>query len=115
VIVGRGSAYYLANREDVFHVFIYGSLGDKARRLKATGRSETDALALAETVDRDRAAFIKRYFGLEWPSRHMFHLMINSGIGDDVAVEIILKAAGIPGARSVRAVAELATPAEPRT
>lgn len=96
VIVGRGSAYYLANREDVFHVFIYGSLRDKVRRLKSTGRSEKDALELAETVDRDRAAFIKRYFELEWPSRHLFHLMVNSGIGDDVAVETILNAAGVP-------------------
>jgi cytidylate kinase len=90
VIVGRGSAYYLANREDVFHVFIYGSLRDKVRRLKATGRSEADALEAAETVDRDRAAFIKRYFGIEWPSRQLFHLMVNSAIGDDLAVETIL-------------------------
>lgn len=93
VIVGRGSAYYLANREDVFHVFIYGSLGDKVKRLKSTGRSEKDALESAETVDHDRAAFIKRYFGLEWPTRQLFHLMVNSGIGEDVAVATILDAA----------------------
>ena len=93
VIVGRGSAYYLANREDVFHVFIYGSLRDKVKRLRSTGRSGKDALESAETVDRDRAAFIKHYFGLEWPSRHLFHLMINSGIGDEVAIETILEVA----------------------
>lgn len=93
VIVGRGSAYYLANREDVFHVFIYGSVRDKVKRLKSAGRSEKGALELADTVDRDRAAFIKRHFGLEWPSRHLFHLMVNSGIGDDVAVETILDTA----------------------
>jgi hypothetical protein len=51
------------------------------------------ARELAETVDRDRAAFIKKYFGLEWPSRHLFHLMVNSGIGEDVAVETILDTA----------------------
>jgi cytidylate kinase len=93
VVVGRGSAYYLANREDVFHVFVYGSARDKVRRLKSTGWSENEALESAETVDRDRRAFIKRYFDIEWPSRHMFHLMVNSGIGDDVAVETILDAA----------------------
>jgi cytidylate kinase len=93
VIVGRGSAYYLADREDVFHVFIYGSLGDKVRRLKSTGRSEKDARESAETVDHDRATFIKRYFGLEWPTRQMFHLMVNSGIGDEVVVATILDAA----------------------
>jgi Cytidylate kinase-like family len=93
VIVGRGSAYYLADREDVFHVFIYGSLRDKVTRLTSTGRTGKDALESAETVDRDRAAFIKRYFGVEWPSRHLFHLMINSGIGDEVAIETILEVA----------------------
>jgi len=43
-------------------------------------------------VDRDRAAFIKRYFDVDWPGRHRFHLMVNSGAGDEVAVEIILDA-----------------------
>src|SRR5258708_36565545 len=90
VIVGRASAYYLANRADVFHVFVYGSLRDKVTRLKATGKTEREALDLAETVDRDRAAFLRRYFGLTWPPRHLFHLMGNSGLGDDAAVETIL-------------------------
>jgi cytidylate kinase len=115
VIVGRGSAHYLTNRKDVFHVFIYGSLGDKVKRLEATGRSEKDALESAETVDRDRAAFIKRYFGLEWPSRQLFHLMLNSALGDDVVVDTIVNAAGVADAGSVRAGAEAARLAEPRT
>jgi cytidylate kinase len=90
VIVGRASTYYLANRPDVFHVFVYASLHEKVSRLKAAGKSEREALELAETVDRDRAAFLKRYFGLAWPSRPLFHLMVNSGIGEDAAVETIL-------------------------
>jgi cytidylate kinase len=93
VIVGRGSAYYLANREDVFHVFVYASPRDKVRRLRAAGKSERDALDLAETVDRDRAAFIRRYFSLEWPARHLFHVMVNSRVGDEAAVETILSLA----------------------
>jgi cytidylate kinase len=93
VIVGRGSAHYLRNRNDAFHAFIYGSMAAKVKRLMAAGRSEREALDLVHTVDRDRAAFIKRYFDLEWPSRPLFHLMINSNMGDDVAVETILDAA----------------------
>ena len=61
VIVGRGSAYYLQNRSDAFHVFVYAPWNEKVRRLRASGKSESEALQLAETVDRDRAAFIKRY------------------------------------------------------
>lgn len=90
VIVGRGSAYYLHNRRDAFHVFVYAPLDEKVRRLKAGGKSESEAAQLAESVDRDRAAFIKQYFGVEWPDRHRFHLMINSTMGEDLAVEAIL-------------------------
>jgi cytidylate kinase len=90
VIVGRGSAYYLQNRRDVFHVFIYAPFEGKVRRLRAGGKSESEAVQLAETVDRDRAAFIKQYFGVEWPDRHRFDLMINSTIGEAAAVETIL-------------------------
>jgi cytidylate kinase len=90
VIVGRGSAYYLQGRADAFHVFIYAPFDDKVRRLMAGGKQEKEAIQLAETVDRDRAAFIKQYFGVEWPDRHRFHLMINSAIGEDSAVDTIL-------------------------
>jgi cytidylate kinase len=97
VIVGRGSAYYLANRNNVFHVFVYASPHDKVRRLRAAGKSERDALELAETVDRDRAAFIKHYFNIEWPSRHLFHVMVNSSVGDEAAVETIFSLAATVG------------------
>lgn len=97
VIVGRGSAYYLQSRCDAFHVFVYAPFKDKVRRLQAGGKSESEAGELAETVDRDRAAFIKRYFGVEWPDRHRFHLMINSTIGDEAAVETILNGAAMLG------------------
>lgn len=95
VIVGRGSAYYLQNRRDAFHAFIYAPFAHKVRRLRTTGKSESEAVELAETVDRDRAAFIKQYFGVEWPDRHHFHLMINSVVGDEAATEIILNGVGM--------------------
>jgi cytidylate kinase len=90
VIVGRGSAYYLESRPDAFHVFIYAPFESKVRRLQAEGNSENDAAQLADNVDRDRADFIKQYFGVEWPDRHRFHLMINSTLGEEWAVETIL-------------------------
>ena len=90
VIVGRGSAYYLQSRRDTFHVFVYAPFDAKVRRLQASGKSANEALHLAETVDRDRAAFIKQYFGVEWPDRQSFHLMVNSSIGEDTTVQTIL-------------------------
>jgi cytidylate kinase len=92
VIVGRGSAYYLSGRNDALHVFIYAPFQDRVRRLQSSGKSEREAIELAETVDRDRAEFIKKYFDVEWPGRHRFHLMVNSGIGDETAVDIVLDA-----------------------
>jgi cytidylate kinase len=90
VIVGRGSAYYLQNRPDAFHVFIYAPFDEKVLRLRAEGRSEREAVHLAETVDRDREAFIRQYFKVDWPNRHRFHLMLNSTIGEAAAVETTL-------------------------
>ena len=92
VIVGRGSAYYLGNRRDAFHVFVYAPFEDKVRRLRSSGKREQEAIELAQTVDLDRAAFIKKYFQVDWPERHRFHLMVNSSLGEDVAVETILGA-----------------------
>jgi cytidylate kinase len=90
VIVGRGSAYYLQNRSDAFHVFIYAPFEEKVRRLQAGGKTQQEAAQLAETVDQDRAAFIMQYFGVEWPDRRRFHLMINSTVGKEAVVETIL-------------------------
>jgi cytidylate kinase len=90
VIVGRGSAYYLHDRPDCFHVFIYAPFEERVHRLQEAGKSEADAIELAETVDRERAAFIKQFFDIDWPARHFFHLMVNSTMGDAAAVEIIV-------------------------
>ena len=100
VIVGRGSGYYLRDRPDIFHVFVYAPLEEKVRRLQAAGKSERDAVELAETVDRDRAAYIKQNFGVEWPPRYFYHLMLNSSVGDDVVVETILNSMAIFDKRS---------------
>ena len=90
VIVGRGSAYYLRDRPDSFHVFLYAPLEERVRRLQQAGKTQKEAIQLAETVDRDRADFIKQYFGIDWPARHFFHLMVNSTMGDKPAVQMVL-------------------------
>jgi cytidylate kinase len=99
VIVGRGSAYYLQNRSDAYHVFVYAPFDERVARLRAVGKSEREAVHLAETVDLDRAAFIKQYFGVEWPDRHRFHLMVNSRIGEGAVVDTILNGIATSGKR----------------
>jgi cytidylate kinase len=91
VIVGRGSAYFLQEDPGAFHVFIYAPIEDKVLRIKAQGYSEKEACQLAETVDRDRSAYIKKYFQVDWPAtRHFYDLMINSALGEDFVVDTIV-------------------------
>jgi cytidylate kinase len=91
VIVGRGSQYFLHERPDTYHVFIYAPFDEKIRRERQNGRSAVEARQLVETVDGERAAFIKKYFAKQWPNHSLYHLMINSMIGDKAVIETILK------------------------
>lgn len=90
VIVGRGSAYYLADRPDTFHVFVFAPFEEKVRRIQAAGKSRSEAEQLVETVDQDRAAFIKHFFGVVWPDRQRFDLMVNSTMGEEITVDLVL-------------------------
>jgi len=103
VIVGRGSPYILRNRSDVFHVFVYASEAEKMKRLLTIGKSEKEAAELIRTIDHERSAFIKRYFGGDWPTRELYHMMINSGIGDERVIETIFDAIDILERKAVSA------------
>jgi cytidylate kinase len=90
IIVGRGAPYFLRHRNDTFSVFLYAPHLEKVRRILADGRSEKEAKQLIDTVDRERMAFVKHYFRADWPTRALYHLMVNTGIGDDQVVATIV-------------------------
>ena len=90
VIVGRGAQHFLRNRPDTLRVFLYAPKEDKVRRLLARGKSENEAEQLVDSVDRERADFIQKYFHVEWPDRAIYHTMINTTIGDEAVVQMIL-------------------------
>jgi len=90
VIVGRGSQHFLRDRQDTLRVFLYAPREDKMRRLLARGKSEKEAEQLVDTVDRDRGDFIQKYFHVEWPNRAIYHTMINTVIGDEAVVHMVL-------------------------
>jgi cytidylate kinase len=90
VIVGRGSQQFLKGRPDTLRVFLYAPREDKVRRLLARGKSEKEAQELVDTVDRERADFIQKYFNVEWPDRSIYHTMMNTAIGDEAVVNLIL-------------------------
>ena len=101
VLVGRGSAFFLENRKDAFHVFLYAPAEEKVRRLTESGTDRAEAIRLVETVDQERADFIRKYFGKEWPCRRLYHLMINSRIGDEEVVQTILNGIAMQQKREV--------------
>lgn len=90
VIVGRGSQHFLRDRADTLRFFLYASGEEKIRRLVSQGNSEGDAETLVNTIDSERAAFVKRYFHVEWPNRSIYHAMINTDLGDETVVQAIL-------------------------
>jgi CMP/dCMP kinase len=90
VIVGRGAPYFLRDRPDVFHVFLYAPREEKLRRTQEAGASSRDAEELVDTVDRERIHFVKHYFGADWPTRSLYHLMINTAFGDENVISTIL-------------------------
>jgi len=90
VIVGRGSQHFLNHRQDTLRVFLYAPREEKLRRLLARGKSEAEAEEQVDTVDRERADFIAKYFDTEWPNRSLYHALINTSIGDETVVQTIL-------------------------
>jgi len=90
VIVGRGAQQFLKNRPDTLRMFLYAPREDKIRRLLTRGKSEKEAEELVDTVDRERADFIQKYFNVEWPDRAIYHAMLSTSIGDEAALRLIL-------------------------
>ena len=90
VIVGRGAPYLLRGRHDTFHAFLYAPLEEKIRRVRELGKTEAEAADLVDNIDQERATFVKKYFGKDWPNRHLYHLMLNAVVGDDVVIRTML-------------------------
>jgi cytidylate kinase len=90
VVVGRGAPYFLRERGDTFRVFLYAPRDEKLRRIVAGGITSKEAEELVDTVDRERMAFIKHYFNADWPTRSLYHVMLNTVVGDEQVITTIL-------------------------
>ena len=90
VVVGRGAPYFLRENPDAFHVFLYAPRTEKIRRAIADGQSESEAEELVDSVDLERIAYVKHYFNADWPTRSLYHLMLNTAVGNEPVVKTIL-------------------------
>jgi len=91
IIVGRGSQHFLENNPETLRVFLYAPREEKVRRVMSRGKTESEAQELVDTVDRDRVDFIQRYFHVEWPTRSVYHIMLNTSVGEGTVVQAILQ------------------------
>ena len=91
VVVGRGAPYFMRGRADTFSVFTYAPHDEKVRRLLKMGKSREEAEDLLQTVDKERIAFVKHYFNADWPTRSLYHIMLNTAVGDGPVIDTILE------------------------
>jgi cytidylate kinase len=91
VIVGRGSQYFLRNRADVFHVFLYASRDHKIRRLIDRGATQDKAIEQVDSTDKARAAFVRQYLGLKWPEPCLYHAMFNTDMGEASTADMLIE------------------------
>lgn len=91
VIVGRGAQYFLRNRKDVFHVFLYASRDHKIGRLIARGATQDKAIEQIDTTDKARAAFVRQYLGLKWPDPYLYDAMFNTERGDSFVADMLIR------------------------
>jgi len=90
VVVGRGAPFFLRQHPDAFHVFLFAPRAEKIRRTVAEGQSEEEAEELVDSVDRERMAYVKHYFDADWPTRSLYHVMLNTAVGDEPVIQTIL-------------------------
>jgi hypothetical protein len=91
VIVGRGSQFFLRNRKDVFHVFLYASRDYKIARLISRGTTQDKAIEQIDTTDKARAAFVRDYLGRQWQEPHLYHAMFNTEMGESRTATMLVE------------------------
>jgi cytidylate kinase len=95
VIVGRGGQCILRDRQDTFHVSVHAPLELRVENLRRMFGSAAGTAEQAEETDRQRAAYVRRYFGEDWKEPRLYHLVIDASMGLDRAADAIVEAAGL--------------------
>jgi cytidylate kinase len=96
VIVGRGAASILTTYPGAFHVFVFASPRRKVAWMRERFPEKAEqAEEEIEAGDRRRAAYIRRFYGQDWDDRRLFHLMMDSCMGEAAMLAATLAGAGL--------------------
>lgn len=79
VIVGRCADQILADREDVFRVFIYADMDKRVQRgIQEYGMAKQTARKEIEKSDKERGRHYNIFTDKTWGDRHNYDLLLNS-------------------------------------
>lgn len=94
VILGRCADYILKDRDDLLTVFIHADLPQRIDRICEHENIERDAAAaVIKRADKKRSSYHNYYSETRWGARTSYDLCLNSKVGIDACVDIIIKAA----------------------
>ena len=98
VIVGRCGDYVLRGHEGAINLFIHAPLEERIFRAKEEYKIDApDIRAYVLKQDKQRASYYEHFTDNVWGRPENYHLSINSTIGLDTAVDLILALAGDRG------------------
>ena len=101
VLVGRGAACALANQPGCFHVFVYATAAAKRNWFIQAFPDQADqADHMLVAYDKRRAAVIRKAYQQEWCARGLYHMLLNSVMGNDCMIEAVAGAAHVAPARA---------------
>jgi cytidylate kinase len=94
IIVGRGGQAILREQPGVLHVRIIAPLGARVLRVQSAENVGLDeATAQVKRRDEAAAAYLERFYDIDWDNPLLYHLIINTGKWEvEDAVQIILNA-----------------------
>jgi cytidylate kinase len=80
VIVGHGGGQVaLQGRADVLHVFIHAAFEQRVQRMMTYGQLDRKAAEQdVQREDRERTAFFKQHYGLNWYDLRLYDLVLDS-------------------------------------
>ena len=108
VIMGRGAQAFLAKWPHTMHVRVVAPVDYRVRKVaQREGITADEADMRIEQIDRQRARYIRRHYGVDWDDPALYHLIVNTGeTGGQAAGCIVVEAARCLSA---------AAPSQPKT
>ena len=99
VLVGRGAAAILGERERTLHVQVVAPAGIRIERIAGRlGVPLDEAKKRVHESDARRSKYHKEYYGRDWADPVNYHMVINTGyLGLDGTADLIVREAGRRG------------------